>query len=127
MKSLLTWVAVLTLVVASLGLPAATATAAPNLFRLFNTGCRVTASPAHGCLVGSVMGPGSSGRLAQGSREGRACGWNLLALISVGDVRVTTAMRNGGISEVSAIDHYSFELVPGFYGFSRYCTVVHGE
>ena len=71
-------------------------------------------------------GPGGSGDLARGSKEGRACGWNLLALISVGDVRITTAMEKGGITEVSAVDHYAFELIPGFYGFSRYCTIVTG-
>jgi hypothetical protein len=98
-----------------------------SLFRLFNTGCKVTRSQIHGCFFGSVKGPGVPGALAYGTREGRACGWNLLALISVGDVRIQTAMRNGGISEVSSIDYYSFELVPGFYGFSRYCTIVTGE
>jgi hypothetical protein len=96
-------------------------------FKLFNTGCKVNASKVNGCVFGSTKGPGYSGKLARGSREGRACGWNLLALISVGDVRITTAMRNGGISHISAVDYYSFELLPGFYGFSRYCTVVSGE
>jgi len=108
--------------------PASVASATkPSLLQLFNQGCRVTAAQAHGCFLGSLKGPGQPGELARGSREGRACGWNLLALFSVGDVRVSTAMRNGGISNISSIDYYAFELVPGFYGFSRYCTVVSGE
>jgi hypothetical protein len=97
------------------------------VFQLFNTGCKVTRAQVHGCFLGTVKGPGFPGPLAYGTREGRACGWNLLALISVGDVRIQTAMRNGGITEISSVDYYSFELAPGFYGFSRYCTVVTGE
>ena len=119
--------AALIAVLALVGVPAGTASADVPIFRLFNTGCRITASPAHGCFLTSVKGPGFPGPLARGSKEGRACGWNLLALISVGDVRIQTAMRNGGISDVSSVDSYSFELIPGFYGFSRYCTVVSGE
>ena len=94
---------------------------------LFNTGCIVTGSHSHGCLMTNVKGPGGSGSLAKGSKSGKACGYNILALFSWGDVRITTAMTNGGISEVSSIDYDAFELIPGFYGFSRFCTVVNGE
>ena len=100
---------------------------AQDIGNLFNTGCIVTASNAHGCFLTTARGPGAPGELARGSKEGKACGWNLLALISVGDVRITTAMEQGGISKISSVDHYAFELIPGFYGFSRYCTIVSGE
>jgi len=104
------------------------ATAQVGLLDLFNTGCRVTNSPVQGCLVAAnVKGPGAPGELARGSKKGQACGFNILALFSWGDVRIATAMKNGGISEISAVDSKSFELVPGFYGFSRYCTVVSGD
>jgi hypothetical protein len=95
---------------------------------IFNTGCRVTASPVQGCfMAANVRGPGFPGELARGSRVGQACGWNLLALFTWGDVRISTAMRNGGLSKISSVDSKSFELLPGFYGVSRYCTVVSGE
>ena len=94
---------------------------------LFNTGCIITAAHAHGCFMTNAKGPGGSGPLARGTKSGRACGYNILALFTWGDVRITTAIQNGGISEVSSIDYDAFELIPGFYGFSRYCTVVNGE
>jgi len=95
---------------------------------LFNTGCEVTATPARGCLItANVKGPGAPGALARGSKEGQACGYNILSLFAWGDVRIATAMKNGGITQISSADSKSFELVPGFYGFARYCTVVSGE
>ena len=100
---------------------------ASGIRQFFNTGCKVTRSVAQGCAIASVKGPIRPGPLERGSKTGEACGWNLLALISVGDVRVETAMRNGGISQISSVDYRTFELVPGFYGYSRYCTVVTGE
>jgi hypothetical protein len=36
-------------------------------------------------------------------------------------------MKNGGLSKISSVDSKSFELLPGIYGVSRYCTVVSGE
>jgi hypothetical protein len=36
-------------------------------------------------------------------------------------------MNNAGITEISSVDSDTFELIPGFYGFSRYCTVVSGR
>ncbi len=64
---------------------------------------------------------------ASGSRTGEACAWNLLRLVAVGDVRVETAKRNGGISSVSSIDSQTFELIPYWGVFTRYCTVVTGN
>ena len=95
---------------------------------LFNTGCETVATPAWSCfLTVNVRGPGAPGEIARGSREGKACGYNILALFSCGDVRIATAMKNGGITQISSVDSESFQLVPAFYGFSRYCTVVSGE
>jgi hypothetical protein len=61
------------------------------------------------------------------AREGRACAWNVLALVAVGDARISTAMRNGGITRLASVDYANFELVPWYLGFSRFCTVVRGE
>lgn len=111
---------------ALLGMPSISARAG-QLGRLFNTGCRITASHSHGCFLTSAKGPGRSGSLPRGSKEGKACGYNVLALFSWGDLRITTAMKQAGIQEISAVDYTAFELVPGFYGFSKFCTVVRGE
>ncbi len=119
---------VLVAVAVSLGasLPSAAGTTT-TLIRLFNTGCKVTGAHSHGCLVSNVRGPGAPGPLARGSKTGEACGYNILALFTWGDLRITTAAEQAGITEISSIDHRAFELVPGFYGFSKYCTVVTGE
>ena len=119
--------AAIALTVLALAAVPARSVLAEGILDFFNTGCIITASHSHGCFMTNVKGPGSSGALARGSKEGKACGYNILALFSWGDVRITTAMENGGISEISSVDYKAFELVPGFYGFSRFCTVVSGE
>lgn len=117
----------LVVALAVIALPTLQAYAMPSVVRLFNTGCKVAKSPAHGCFFTNVRGPIAPGPLGQGTKEGKACGYNILALFTWGDVRITTAMKNGGITEISSIDHDTFELIPGIYGYSRYCTVVTGE
>lgn len=105
-----------------------TATADVGVVDLINTGCEGASTPAWGCaLTANVKGPGAPGELARGSREGQACAYNILSLFAWGDVRIKTAMQNGGITEISSVDSKTFQLLPLFYGFSRYCTVVSGE
>jgi hypothetical protein len=107
---------------------APTATAGTGIVDLLNIGCESVKTPAIGCaLTANVKGPGAPGELARGSKEGQACGYNVLALFSWGDVRIATAMKNGGITEISSVDSKSFQLLPILYGFGRYCTVVSGE
>ena len=107
--------------------PAATA-GGVGVVDLLNTGCESVQTPAMGCiLTANVRGPGFPGELAQGSKEGQACAYNVLWLFAWGDVRIATAMKNGGITEISSVDSKSFQLLPILYGFGRYCTVVSGE
>jgi hypothetical protein len=40
---------------------------------------------------------------------------------------VETAKANGGITKVSSIDSKTFELIPYWGVFTRYCTVVSGN
>jgi hypothetical protein len=110
-------------------LPAAPATAgAGNLLTWFNTGCTVGRSVIHGCLLSTARGPiAPGGSTAPATKEGRACGWNILMLFAWGDLRITTAMEMAGITQVSSVDSYAFELIPGFYGINRYCTIVSGS
>jgi hypothetical protein len=127
MRSALTIVALATSLLLASGALADNAIPKTKLGRLFNEGCRVAKSPVQGCLFANVTGPGRPGPLARGSKQGKACGWNILALFAWGDLRIQTAMRNGGITQISSVDSSAFELLPGFYGVSRYCTVVSGE
>jgi hypothetical protein len=89
--------------------------------------CNIGKATAHGCLATNVKSPGTPGDLARGSRTGQACAWNLLRLVAMGDVRVATAQKNGGITQVSSIDSQTFELIPYWGVFTRYCTIVSGD
>jgi hypothetical protein len=114
--------------VAALAVASVPAARAGNVMAdLFNTGCEITHAAAHGCFITNMKGPGAAFDEAKPSKTGEACGWNLLALITAGDVRITTAMADAQITKISTVDYKAFELIPGFYGFSRYCTIVTGE
>jgi hypothetical protein len=95
-------------------------------------GCAMVASHTSGCLLTNVQGPGETLSGAGAQKEGRACAINVLRMVAVGDMRIETAMRDGGITKISTVDYEAFELLPirlnffpGLYG--RYCTVVRGE
>ncbi len=99
-----------------------------RLRNFINWGCESVNTPARGCaLTSDVLGPVAPGWLAEGSKRGEACAYNVLWLFSWGDVRIATAMRNGNMTQISTVDSKSFQLIPFFYGFGRYCTVVTGE
>ena len=115
------------LIVALLVGTSAPAGATVNWTTFFNLGCALTDSPIHGCAFTGAKGPVAPGELGRGSKTGEACGWSFLALFARGDMRITTAMKNGGITKISSIDKRVVEVVPGFYIFGRYCTVVTGE
>ena len=89
--------------------------------------CASAQAHSHGCGLTMIKGPGTNGPGTSASKTGRACAFNLLRLIAVGDVRISTAKRNGGITQVSSVDYDTFELVPYYGVFSRYCTVVAGN
>ena len=90
--------------------------------------CNVVAGQTHGCILTWIDGPMASiDASLPATREGRACAWNVLALVAVGDARVSTAMRNGRISRLASVDYANFELVPWYRVFSRFCTVARGE
>jgi len=54
---------------------------------------------------------------------GRACGVNILNLISVGDISADAARRDGHITKIAEVDRD----VKHFIVFSQVCTVVTGE
>ncbi len=90
--------------------------------------CNVVSGHTHACALTWIEGPiANIDDSVPSAREGRACAWNVLALVAVGDVRVSTAKRNGGITRVASVEYDSFELVPYWQVYSRYCTVVRGD
>jgi len=90
-----------------------------------------------GCATGSITshtGPGFiytdhfEGDLVTanqaGRRRGEACSSNILGLVTSGDGSVSAAMKNGGITVVSSVDHH-YSSVLGIWG--KVCLIVTGN
>ncbi|MFV1984672.1 MAG: TRL-like family protein [Thiohalomonadales bacterium] len=76
-----------------------------------------------GGLYSSVDLPGDS--LSKiGSKTGKACSSSILGWIATGDSTIKTAMKIGGIKEVSNVE-YKVNNVLGIY--ASYCTIVTGS
>ena len=58
----------------------------------------------------------------KGTKEGRACGKNILGIYAGGDITVDAAKRNGGISTITSVS----EEVKNLIVMSEVCTVVKG-
>lgn len=76
-----------------------------------------------GILYMDVKGPMASARGEGTGKVGRACANTFFALFAVGDASIETAKRNGGIREVTTVDHHSTNVI----GFGSFCTVVTGS
>lgn len=88
----------------------------------FGTGCMTVATPAQGMILSDVSWDGdANGSL--GSKEGKACARSIFGFVADGDASIKAAARNGGISNVTRVDHYT----KNFLGWGEYCTVVGGS
>ena len=58
-----------------------------------------------------------------GTKEGKACGRNILGIFSEGDMSIEAAMKNGGISQISSVD----KTVNNMIFLSDVCTIVKGN
>lgn len=61
---------------------------------------------------------------ASGSKEGKACAKNILALVSTGDMSIDAAKKNGNISKIASVDYSQYSIL-GVY--AETCAIVHGE
>ena len=91
------------------------------------TGCMIVESPIRG-VVGTevIWGEEATGKTAPAGplKEGKACAESILGLIAHGDASVRAAKENGGISEVSTIDHSA----RNFFGIvGEWCTLARGN
>ena len=85
------------------------------------TGC--VQSPTGPALIYmNVKGPIAAAGTTSPARIGKSCARVFLAVIAWGDASIAAAKRNGGITDVTTVDHESFNLI----GFGSFCTVVHG-
>ena len=91
-------------------------------------GCMIVESPIRGVVGTEVIWgdvatgkPGSPTLGAQ--KEGKACAESILGLMARGDASVRAAKENGGITEVTGIDHSA----RNFFGIvGEWCTLVRG-
>ena len=58
-----------------------------------------------------------------GRKRGQACTENVMGLVTWGDASNVAAMKNGGVTVVSSVDHY-YHSVLSLYG--KMCTIVTG-
>jgi hypothetical protein len=91
------------------------------------TGCAgvgsVGGNAIPGALYSSVDLPGDSLK-KPGTKTGKACSSSILGWIATGDSSIQTAMKTGGIKEVTNVE-YKVDNLLGIY--ASYCTIVTGS
>ncbi|RAX58806.1 hypothetical protein CCZ01_01010 [Helicobacter monodelphidis] len=94
------------------------------------TGCGVgavmTGDPVFGVVYADVNAP-TKGAIGEGgamTKVGEASCESILSLVAKGDCSVAAAAKNGGITQVSAVDHHTMSIL-GIY--VKYTTKVSGK
>ena len=89
-------------------------------------GCMIVESPIRGVVGTEVIWGDMAGESAAPgtTKQGKACAESILGLIARGDASVRAAKANGGISEVTSIDHSARNFL-GIVG--EWCTLVRGN
>ena len=88
-------------------------------------GCMIVESPIKGVLGTEVIWGDVAGEAAAPNtvKVGKACAQSILGLLARGDASVRAAKENGGIRDVSSIDHSARNLL-NIVG--EWCTIVRG-
>ena len=94
---------------------------------LLVSACMIVDAPIRG-VVGTEVIWGDVATAEPGKpyagKEGKACAESILGLIAKGDASVRAAKANGGITEVSSVDHSA----RNFFGIvGEWCTLVRGK
>jgi hypothetical protein len=95
-----------------------------SIYAISLTACAMASSPVNGFLYTDVKSGGDATEAYGGSARGEACASSILGIYASGDATVDAAKKNGGIAQVTAVDH-SANSILGFY--AKYCTVVYGK
>ncbi len=91
-------------------------------------GCVGANSRTRACLLQDTVNPGRPvSNDVKPLKTGKACVFNVLRVVALGDARITTAAQNGGIKKIASIDSEALDVVSYWNVYSRYCTVVKGE
>jgi len=90
-------------------------------------GCMIVESPIRGVAGTEVIwGDVATGETTTPGTEkvGKACADSILGLVARGDASVRAAKLNGGIKEVTVVDHSA----RNFFGIvGEWCTIVRGK
>jgi hypothetical protein len=91
-------------------------------------GCMIVDSPIKGVLGTEVIwgdiATGKAGSASPESKEGKACAESILGLLARGDASVRAAKENGGITEVTSVDHSARNFLNVV---AEWCTIVKGH
>lgn len=88
------------------------------------SGCMPVASPAVGLFYTEVKYGTVATTHTNAAKEGRACAQTILGLVATGDASLSAAKANGGITQVTHVDH-SARSILGIIG--EWCTIVKGS
>jgi hypothetical protein len=94
--------------------------AAFSLF--FLSGCVMTPFPVSGAWTQDVRVT-LDGKIATGSKEGKACATSYGGFYAFGDASVKAAAADGGITRVQSVE----AVVNSRIWMATYCTVVRGS
>jgi hypothetical protein len=87
-------------------------------------GCASAMSPVSGAWYTDVKGPLGVTDAYGGTAMGESCASSILGLIATGDASIDAAKKNGGVAQVTAVDHKSSSLL----GITaKFCTIVYGK
>ena len=87
-------------------------------------GCQPVASPLMGIFFNETKFGDTVTPVTAATKEGKACAQTILGLVATGDASLTAAKANGGITEVSHVDH-SVRSILGIT--AEWCTIVKGR
>lgn len=88
------------------------------------TGCAMSASPIAGTIYTDSRWDGQVNPGKPGNKIGTACQEAIVGFTIDGDASITAAMKDGGITKISYVDHSSKNVL---YLYAKYCVIVHGS
>ena len=99
-----------------------------GLLAMATSGCAAFAHGGDSLVTGYIYsGYKTDGQIGNGeaaTKTGEACASSILGLVATGDASVSAAKAEGGIKEVSHVDHDVFSVL-GIYATT--CTIVVGK
>jgi hypothetical protein len=90
---------------------------------LITSSCGLAPSQLGSSLISTTREPVFVTTNTGYSKEGKACGQNILGIFAMGDMSIETAKKNGGITNISAVE----KTVNNKVVIADVCTIVKGN